>query len=211
MESKIKRYRFFGILAILTLLTLFVAPDFAEARRGGGRSFGGSRNKSRSYSKPKSNSKPKSSFGNKRSTTAAKKQTPSQKAASSFGGKRLNSSKEYTSKYGAPRKTTTIPARTAGGPSYVTYGYGGYGSSLMTGYMMGATSWMWMMPFHPAFYYSRPYYVDNPDGTVGVYPPTFSLSKLIFTLIIVAVVIFVIVAIVRNRKRGRKGPSGSFG
>jgi hypothetical protein len=209
MENKIKKYRFFATLMILVVGILFIAPDFAEARRGS-RSFGGSR-KSSSYSKSKSSSsksKSKSSFGNKRSSS--KPQTASQKAASSFGGKRLGSSKDYTKKYGTPRKTTAIPARTTGGPSYVTYGYGGYGSGLMTGYMMGTTSWMWSMPFHRAYYYSRPYYVDNPDGTVGVYPPTFSWSKLIFTFIIITVIVFVIVAIVRNRKKSKNISSGSF-
>lgn len=194
---------FFGVFLVL-VLTLFIAPDIAEARRGfgggfGGRGFGRSFGGSRSRSMRTPRTTPRSSFG--RSGARPARMTPSQKAASSFGGKRLSSPRAYTSKYGTPRKTTTQTiTRNGVTQNYMMHGYGGYGSGLMMGYMMGTTSWMWMMPFHPAFYYSRPYMVDNPNGTVGVYPPTFSWSKLFFTLLIAGVIIYIIYVIIRNRR-----------
>lgn len=212
MNSRLNMYRTIGVALLLTILTLFLLPDIAEARRGGGgRSFGGSRG--RSFSRPSRSSSPSTK---QRSTTSRRSSTPktaSGRAASSFGGTRLNSSKAYTQKYGTPRQTTTRTVTGANGrpTNYVMYGYGGYGSSLMTGYMLGATSWMWSMPFHPAFYYSRPYYVDNPDGTVGVYPPTFSWSKLFFSLLIAAVIIYIIYAIFRKRKVLSDTTHSSFG
>lgn len=193
MRSKMNLLRIFGAALILAVTALFVMPDIAEAHRGG-RSFGGSR---RSFSRK---STPKTSKS--RSTRQAQSRLPANKRTS-FGGSRMTSAKQYTSKYGTPRKTQTITGKNAAGQSqrYVMHSYGGYGSSLMTGYMMGTTSWMWMMPFHPAFYYSRPYYVNNPDGTMGVYPPTFSWSKLIFTIIIVAAIAWIIYRIVRSKKQ----------
>lgn len=213
MKNKNKFAKIFGTIFLVVALMILIAPDVAEARRGFGggfgRSFGGSRSfgrsfggsRSRSFQRPRS-SQPRSSFGSRKGTTSAMRSTPSSKAASSIGGRRLSGgSRQYTSKYGAPRKSTTQSVTRNGvTQNYVMHSYGGYGSGLMTGYMMGATSWMWMMPFHPAFYYSRPYYVDNSDGTVGVYPPTFDWSKLFFTLIIIAIIIYIIRVIIRNRK-----------
>jgi hypothetical protein len=209
MGRKNRLTKILGILILVMTLMIFLAPDVAEARRGGGgfggRSFGGSR--SRSYQTPK-RTQPRSSFNNR---TATPRATPSSKAASSFGGKRLDGgAKQYTSKYGAPRKTTSQTLTKNGvSQNYVMHSYGGYGSGLMTGYMMGTTSMLWMMPFHPAFYYSRPYYVDNPDGTVGVYPPTFNWSKLFFTIIILAVIVYIIRTVIRNRKN-REYSQSSF-
>jgi len=211
MEAKNRLTKIIGIFILVMTLMIFLAPDVAEARRGGGfggfgrsRSFGGSR--SRSYQTPRS-TRPRSSFGNRGTTTP--RATPSSRAASSFGGRRLDGgAKQYTSKYGAPRKTSSQTiTRNGVSQNYVMHSYGGYGSSLMTGYMMGTTSMMWMMPFHPAFYYSRPYYVDNPDGTVGVYPPTFNWSKLFFTIIILAVIIYIIRTVIRNRKNNNYSQS----
>ncbi len=205
------KHRILNILASLFLaltLFLFVAPDIADARRGSRRSFGGSR---RSYSKPKSTQKkstqPKSS--QRRSMVS-----PTNKKVTSFGGNRLSSSKAYTQKYGTPRKKSTVQGKNAQGmpQRYVVNNYGGYGSSLMTGYLLGSTSWMWAMPFHPAFYYSRPYYHQNADGTVSVYPPTFSATKLIFTLVIAAVIIYIIYTIIKSRRRkSRELSQSSFG
>jgi hypothetical protein len=91
-------------------------------------------------------------------------------------------------------------------------GYGGYGSGLMTGYMMGSSMWYWSMPFHPAFYYGRPAYVTNPDGTVGVYPPTFSWSRLFFTLMIVGLIGFLIYRAISQKRTYSKSTysGGSF-
>jgi hypothetical protein len=139
--------------------------------------------------------------------TSPVRNTPSQRAASSFGGKRLNTSRDYTAKYGTPRKSSAFAGTNTQGmrQNYVVHNYGGYGNGLMMGYMMGHTSWMWMMPFHPAFYYTRPYYADNPDGTVSVYPPTFDWGKLFFTLLIAGAIIYIIYSIIRNKRRMKQG------
>ena len=120
----------------------------------------------------------------------------------SFGGNRLNSSKDYTSRFGRPRKTETISGQGLNGSrqNYIVNNYGDYGSSLMTGYLMGQTSMLWYMPFHQAFYYSRPHYVTNANGQVEVYPPTFSFGKLLFTLMIVGIIVYVIRQIYLNKK-----------
>lgn len=210
MQDKLKLVRFIGITALLAALLLLLTPDILEARKGsgGGRSFGGSR---RSASAPKQRAQTPSQQRN----PSAMQQRASQNKTS-FGGTRLNSSRDYTSKYGAPRKST--PANQLSGDlagkvpnNYVVHSYGGYGSSLMTGYMLGTAGWLWMMPFHPAFYYSKPYYVENEDGTVGVYPPTFSFGKLLFAIIIIAAIIFIIRSIIRSRKRiAQTSPQSSF-
>lgn len=193
--------RSLGAFIALVVLILFVAPDFADARRGGGsrRSFGGSKRST-------SRQQPKSSFGGKKSTQTRTPATAQRKAMPKTGGNALSSSKAYTSKYGTPRKTETRTMKDASGQTrqYRVNDYGGYGSGLMTGYMMGSVPFMWSMPFHPAFYYSKPYYATNPDGTVSVYPPTFNASKLIFTIIIAAVIIYIIYAIVRNARRKKR-------
>lgn len=198
-----------GIMTFLVvaLIWMFVGPDILDARRGssGRRSFGGSRKSksTKTYNKNKSQTK--------RTTPAAKRNIGPKP---SFGGNRLNSSKDYTKKYGTPRKTQTKTMSNAQGQQqrYVMHSYGGYGSGLMTGYMMGATPFLWSTPFHPAFYYSRPYYVNNPDGTIGVYPPTFSWSKLLFTIIIVGIIAYIIYVIIRNKKqKARSDSQSSFG
>ena len=174
------------------MMWLFIGPDILEARGsfGGSRGFGG-RSFGRSYSRPGS------SFGGSRSSSRSYN-----RGSSSFGGKTLTTSQGYVSRYGTPRKTIQ-GGGTSGIPSnYRVMDYGGYGSGLMMGYMMGHTSMMWMMPFHPAFYYSRPYYVNNPDGTVSVYPPTFSFGKLLFTLLIIGGIIFLIYRYIKNKKGG---------
>ncbi len=211
MESSNRLRRILGLLTIIFALGVFLAPDYAEAKRRG--SFGG-----RSSSFKSKSSRSKSSFGKKRSNnklnknsrTATRSSVPKSKQ-SSFGGSRLSNKQAYTSKYGAPRKTSTYNGKNAAGTNqrYVMNHYGGYGSGLMTGYMMGSTSWMWAMPFHPAFYYSRPYYVNNSDGTIGVYPPTFSFAKLLFTLMIIGIIILIIRAVLRARKRRLAGSGGS--
>lgn len=214
---KIKENRI-GILIgiiIFAMIWLLIAPGIADARGGGGRSFGGSRGFSRPSSRP--------SFGGTRKSTQSLRSTPrtnrglsSQPGGfsgprTSFGGTRLSSGSNYTAKYGVPRKSEPMQYRDANGynHNYVVHNYGGYGSGLMTGYLLGHTSWMWYMPFHPAFYYSQPYYVNNPDGTQGVYPPTFSWGKFFFTILIVGGVVFIIYRIVKSR-RGVSYSQSSF-
>lgn len=190
--SKILRYSI-----IVSLLVLLLVPEEALSRRG--RSFGGSRRSTKTYrTKPSTKSRTKSPAARTRSLPASKR--------TSFGGSRMTKS-QAQQKYGTPRKTQTIQGKNAAGQPqrYVANSYGGYGSSLMMGYMMGSTSWMWMMPFHPAFYYSRPNYVQNEDGTMSVYPPTFSFGRLLMVLIVLAIVIFIIRAIIKRRKQNRGG------
>lgn len=193
-------------LALLTVCALVFMPALAEARGsfggsrgGGGRSFGGSRGgSSRSYSRPSSPSysrpsSPSTSFGRSSSPTPR----------SSFGGKRLNSGSDYTRSYGIPRQSSrmSLPNGTGANQNYVVHNYGGRSDGFMMGYMMGQIPFMWHTPFHPAYYYSRPSYVTNPDGTVEVYPPTFSYSTLIFTVLIGGLIVYVIVRIFRSRNR----------
>jgi hypothetical protein len=200
------------IKTLTVLLSAFIIismifPDILDARggfRGGGgfRSFGGSR--PRSFSTP--SRKPSV---NQRSTNVPRS-TTTQRQATSFGGKRLSSGNEYRSKYGTPRKT--IPAgQTQGVPkNYVVHQYNGYGNGLMMGYLMGQSTWMWSMPFHGAFYYSRPQYVQNPDGTIEVYPPTFDWGRVFITVLIAGAIIYIIYIIIRNlRRRKNAGYSQS--
>jgi hypothetical protein len=194
----------FMAFLVVALMWLFIAPDILEARRGsrgGSRSFGGSRSKT-----TKTTQKTKTPA--KKPTSTAQRNTGPKP---SFGGTRMNTSKDYTQKYGAPRKAEARTLKNAQGQDqrYVMNSYGGYGSGLMTGYMMGATPFLWATPFHPAFYYSRPYYVNNPDGTIGVYPPTFSWSKVFFTLIVVGIIVYIIYVIIRNKKRKARSDSQS--
>ncbi|OGU41943.1 MAG: hypothetical protein A2X61_11790 [Ignavibacteria bacterium GWB2_35_12] len=204
-----------AIIILFAFTILLLAPDIAEARgsfggRGFGRSFG---RRSFGRSAP---SRSRSSFGRQRSMTSSPvRNTPSQRAATSFGGRRLNSSGDYTAKYGVPRRSQTFARTNAQGlpQNYAIHNYGGYGNGLMMGYMLGHTSWMWLMPFHPAFYYTKPYYADNPDGTVSVYPPTFDWGKLFFTILIVGAIVYIIYSIIRNKRRMKQGyySQSSFG
>ncbi len=188
---------------IITALALMLLPDIMEARG----SFGGSRGGGRSGGSFRS-SRPSggSSFGGTRSSTPPNKSIGSTPRASStprssFGGNRVSNAGNYRSKYGVPRQSTPMAVSNGRGGSnnYIVHNYGGYSSGLMTGYMMGSIPFMWHTPFHPAYYYSRPVEVVGANGVVEVYPPEFSFAKLFFTLIIVALVIWLIVAYFKRR------------
>ncbi len=186
---------FFGIVIILFVIKLFLFPDFADARRGGG-SFGGSRT-----FKP-------------RPTQTAKPQTsniPRQQRTSSFGGTRI-SKEQAKVKYGIPKKIEQTKRVDADGNqrTYNIYNYEGYANGLMTGYLMGHTSWLWMMPFHPAFYYSKPYYVENEDGSIDVYPPTFSIVKLIIGITIFSFTIWLLYRLITAKRKVGKLHNSSF-
>jgi hypothetical protein len=192
---------------ISSSINLFQNPlgDLLEIRRGGG--FGGSR-RGGSFGKRRSSGRTKS---NRRSS--APKMKPSPKRPS-FGGKRMSSA-QAKKQYGTPTKQSQMSSKNAQGvrQNYTVNHYGGYGSGLMMGYMAGSSMWYWSMPFHPAYYYSRPRYVENTDGTVGVYPPTFSFTKVLFSIIIVFVIIFVVKRLFFSRSgsnSSRGGSSGSF-
>jgi hypothetical protein len=207
--------RLVGFFAAI-LLGIVLLTDVSEAqRRGGGGSFGGARRSSPSFapSRPAapSSSAPSNSFGGQRSMTSPAPQSM-QRSSGSFGGSRAMgpaAATDYRKSYGIPRQSTPVAVPGASTP-YMMHSYGGYSDGLMMGYMMGRTSAMWSMPFHPAFYYSRPVYVTNPDGTVEVYPPTFSLMKLFMTIVITGLLVWLIVWIVRRRRGNDDMSQSSF-
>jgi hypothetical protein len=203
---KSNSYKALGLSALFIALFIFLLPDIAEARRG---SFGGFRGGgTRSFSSPRSS--PTKSFGGTRSSGGRGVGSSSPSVGkSSFGGSRMSNNSQYTSRYGTPRQSTPMTRTGANGmqQNYVVHNYGGYGSGLMTGYMLGHSSWMWGMPFHPAYYYSRPYEVVGRNGVVEVYPPTFSFGQFFFTMLIMGLVIWLIVRIIKSRK----SPNNDYG
>lgn len=184
----------------------FKFSEFLEARRGGGSRGGGSFGRSRSSSS-RSSSSARSSSGSSSRSSATLPRNPSK--SPSFGGTRM-SKEAATAKYGVPRKTQTMTSRNELGQNmnYRVNDYGGFSSSLMMGYMMGNMSW-WMMA--PSLLYSRPVYVENKDGSVDVYPPSFSFTKLLLAIIVIAAIVFIIRAIIRAKKGNNQFKSrGSF-
>lgn len=196
-----------SILLIIATVCAMLVMDYveAEARRGG--SFGGRRGGS--------------SFGSRRSAPSTTPRSTSSRIGkgsatarrSSFGGTRLSSPQAYTKTYGVPRRTGTVPAPAMAGRGMANYNvnyYGGMGDRFMTGYLLGSTSWMWSMPFHPAFYYSRPYYATGPGGSTQVYPPTFQIGKLIVTLVVIGGIGYLIYRVMRRRSASASAPQSSF-
>jgi hypothetical protein len=143
-----------------------------EARRGG--SFGRSRGATRT-----------------RSGTQTRTAPVNTQKQPSFGGQRMTS-QTAQAKYGTPRRTESVRTNNAAGGQmdYRVNHYGGFSSSLMTGYMLGNMAW-WMTA--SSFFYTRPNYVENEDGTVDVYPPSFNFGR----LMTIAIVIFAIVYFIR--------------
>lgn len=92
---------------------------------------------------------------------------------------------------------------------YVINNYGGMGDRFMMGYLMGSMPWYYSMPFHPAFYYARPYQVVNPDGTVSVYPGEFQWGTLFFMFLLFAGIIFIIAVAIKARRRRRSYGGGA--
>lgn len=194
--SLVRRILGVAVVSILALFLVFSEAD-AQRRRGGfgGGSFGGSR----SYA-PSRPALPNSggSFGGSRSMSPS---PSSGMSRGSFGGARPQSAiagSNYRRSYGIPRQSTPMTVPGASSP-YMVHSYGGYGDGLMAGYLMGRTSMMWSMPFHPAFYYSRPVYVTNPNGTMEVYPPTFSFFRFFMGLFIIGGIVFFVVWLIRRR------------
>jgi hypothetical protein len=137
--------------------------------------------------------------GSRRSSTA-----PTSTGTNSFGGSRLSTGTDYTSRYGTPRRSQPVSVPTTGGSTnYVVHRYGGMGDGFMMGYLMGSIPWYYSMPFHPAYYYSRPYTAVNPDGTVSVYPGTFQWGQLFFMLLLVAGGGYIIYVWLRGRRQRR--------
>lgn len=216
-----KQTRPWSILLLLFTLMLGVLLNTSEADARGGRSFGGFRSRSYAPSRPATPSKPRSGGwfrSSSPSTSSAPKssystsRSSSSAPRSSFGGTRLGSAQEYTRSYGIPRRTEQMSIPSGGGgmaQNYVVHRYGGSGDGFMMGYLTGASSWMWSMPFHPAFYYTRPYYVQGPNG-MEVYPPTFSWAKLFMVVLIVGGIAYFVMAR-RRRSTVRSYSRSSFG
>jgi len=203
---------------MLVAILMMVLPDDVDAQRRGG-SFGGRRSYSaprsaprssgrrsfggsRPSSQPRSTRPPQRTYGSRPSTRPDRMPATTTRQPNAFGGTRLNSAKEYTSRYGTPRRTETRSFSTTGtGRNYTVHRYGGMGDGFMMGYMMGAIPWYYHMPFHPAFYYSRPYTVANADGTVAVYPGTFQWGTLFFIVLLVAGGGYILYVWLRQRRR----------
>lgn len=164
---------------------------YISSRRGG--SFGGFRGSRRSFGRSSS----------RRSMGRTARPLNPQKTPS-FGGTRI-SSQHAKAKYGTPRRVQPVQGTNAAGMpmNYNIHHYGGFSNSLMTGYMMGNMAW-WMMA--PAMLYSRPVYVEKPDGSVDVYPPSFDWGKL-FTVLIV---LFIIGYVIRNALRVKQSQNTSY-
>lgn len=189
MKRKNVIAKFIGVSIIIFVLSIFLMPELVEARRGGGRSFGGSRSFKPRTTQPVN----PQSFGTQRLNKPT-----------SFGGYRI-SKEQARAKYGIPKKVSQTTQVDGNGMNrtYNIHHYDGYASGLMTGYIMGHTSWLWMLPFHPAFYYTKPYYVENEDGSVDVYPPTLSFGRILLGIIIFATIIWIIYKIYTSLKRRR--------
>lgn len=164
---------------------------YISARRGGG-SFRGSRSRSSSRSSSRSTS-----------TRSTARPTNPQKTPS-FGGTRM-SSNAAQSKYGTPRKVQPMTGTNAAGSpvNYNVNHYGGFSSSLMTGYMMGNMAWWMVMP---SMLYSRPVYVEKGDGQIDVYPPTFDWGKLFIILLVIGAIVFYI----RASRRAKKNMQSNY-
>lgn len=164
MRSRKNIYNFIAVTSLIFLLALFIAPDYAEARGRRGGSFGRSRSSfGRKSSRSRTSTKRRAPKMTPKAQRTARKKTPS------FGGNRIRSS-EARKRYGTPRKTVRKTGKNSTGGGYQNYryhSYSGYGSGLMTGYMMGSfSSRMMWMPWSGYYWYTRPYYSHSiPDNT----------------------------------------------
>ncbi len=205
-----KKYSQYGVGAalILFVLTSFLFAPLLEAQRRGS-SFGGSRGGSTFRSSPSPSS----------SRPSYAPSSPAAPRGNSFGGSRSaapapssamgsGASMNYRKSYGLPRKSEPMNAASPSSSyysssPYMVHSYGGYGDGLMMGYMMGRTSAMWSTPFHPAYYYSQPTIIRNPDGSIAeAYPPTFSFFKFFITLAVVVLIIWLVMRFIRRRRGG---------
>ncbi len=201
-----------SVISMLAAVLVLVAPTDVLAQRRGGGSFGGSRSFGRSYSTPSSGR----SFGGSRQPYSSRQSQPYGSRPSTrpgaspfygssrntFGGTRLNSSADYTSRYGIPRKSEQQRMATPNGTAnYTVNRYGGISDGFMMGYVMGSIPWYYSMPFHPAYYYSRPYTTVNPDGTTSVYPGTFQWGTVFFMLILVGGGGYILYVWLRGKRR----------
>ncbi|MBS1561679.1 MAG: hypothetical protein JSS89_08755 [Bacteroidetes bacterium] len=196
-----------SVLAILLASLASLVPMDAFAQRRGG-SFGGSRSggggRSFGGSRPSGGG---GSFGRSRPST---RPYSGSYQRNSYGSSRSSSSN--MPRYGTPlrQEARTMAGNGGANTRYVFNNYGGMGDRFMMGYMMGSMPWYYGMPFHPAFYYARPYQVVNPDGTVSVYPGQFQWGTLFFMLLLFVGIIFILYVAIQSRKRRRfEGGGGS--
>ncbi|CAN5538479.1 hypothetical protein BH10BAC6_BH10BAC6_02250 [soil metagenome] len=199
-----------SILALLLATLASLAPLDVFAQRRGGGSFGGSRGggSSRSFggSRPSGGG---GSFGRSQPSTSP---SSGSYQRNSNGGSR--SSTGNMPRYGTPlrQESRTMSGAAGANTRYVFNNYGGMGDRFMMGFLIGSMPWYYGMPFHPAFYYARPYQVANPDGTVSVYPGQFQWGTLFFIFILFAGVIFILYVAIKSRRRRRfEGGRGSGG
>lgn len=205
---KTNKIIFFSL--ILALLFFFFPLDALLYSQKGRSSFGGSRSVTpRSFSSPRMR-QPRSSFGGTRSmaplprTSSPFRTQQNALPRSSFGGKASSgilSQSNIMRKYGVPRKVITSREIPNLPSNVVVNHYGNFASGLMMGYLMGHTSWLWYLPFHPAFYYGPPQRVVNPDGTISYYPPTFDFGKLFMTLIFFGSIGFIAYQFFKSRRK----------
>jgi hypothetical protein len=127
---------------------------------------------------------------------------------------RFANGQQYRTRYGIPRKTTSMNvAQNGRNRNYAVHSYGGLGDGFMTGYLLGSIPWYWHMPFHPAFYYSRPVVVDGTNGQKEVYPGTFSFGSVILVILMLGGLGYIIYALFFRRKKQHfnYGEHSSFG
>ncbi len=182
------------VLFIITMLSFVVLPFTSEARGsfGGGRgrsfgtrSFGGSR-----------------SFGSSRGNSGGTRSFSNGRSFRSMSTGRFANGQQYRTRYGTPRKTTSMNiAQNGRDRNYAVHSYGGMGDRFMTGYLLGSIPWYWHMPFHPAFYYSRPVVVDGTNGKKEAYPGTFSFGSVILVILMLGGIGFIIYALFFRRKQ----------
>ncbi len=218
MKNKIKIF----LIVVLGLLIVAVLFPFEELFSQKGRSsFGGSRSStyrsfggSRTYQVPRSfgGSRSNQPFGIQRNVPRKDLSVPTTPRSnfgtprSSFGGNRVGTQNYSTNfpsfqkRYGVPRKVITPSQLPTLPKNAVVNHYGDFASGLMMGYLMGHTSWLWYLPFHPAFYYSKPVQVVTPDGKIEYYPPTFDWGKFFMTWIIIGSIAFIVITYLKNRK-----------
>lgn len=201
---------FYQTLLFVIFFIIFQSESFLLSERPRS-SFGGYKTRSsfpKNYTNPRIN-QPRSSFGGNRVTSPFRPSPRSQNVPqsvlprSSFGNRtssNIISKSNIIRKYGVPRRVITSNELRNLPKNVVVNHYGDFASGLMMGYLMGHTSWLWYLPFHPAFYYSQPQKVVKPDGTISYYPPTFDWSKFFMTWIIIGSIGFIFYQYFKNRR-----------
>lgn len=208
--SKIKKWPVAARATVVTVLAamLVLSAISADAQRrggsfssgrssfGGGRSYGGSFNSGRSGS----------SFGSGR--TSGGSSFGGARSGSSFGSSRSGSSFGRSGSFGS-QGIASSRSVTYNGRSYTTSSYYVGGRPYHAVYVGGwgdywyQPRWYYWMPFHPAFYFGGPVYVNDASG--GYYAPGgFSVVRLILGLLFFGFLLWIVVRLFSGgRKRVR--------